>query len=190
MGSFFILTGGPCAGKTTLLAELRRRGHPVIPEAARAVILEGQFHPSRDPLEFQRAVLRRQVSLEEASLRETGVEESVFVDRAIGDHFGYLEHYRNHCGLDLLQSDFQRELLEAWEKALGRYAAVFLLEQNPDYVSAVYRRESAAQALAIHQALASAYRSRHPRVLNIPWCSLEKRVEEILAAVGKSRRCP
>src|SRR2546422_132941 len=54
MGTIFVLTGGPCAGKSTLLAELERRGYPVIGEAATEGILEGKLHPPLDPPQFPR----------------------------------------------------------------------------------------------------------------------------------------
>ena len=38
--NFYVITGGPGSGKTTVLAELMRLGHRCIPEDARAVIQE------------------------------------------------------------------------------------------------------------------------------------------------------
>ena len=37
---FFVVTGGPGAGKTSLITELARRGFHTIPESGRAVIRE------------------------------------------------------------------------------------------------------------------------------------------------------
>src|SRR3989442_1284662 len=134
MGTIFVLTGGPCAGKSTLLAELERRGYPVIGAAAAEGILRSKFHPSLDPLKFQREVLRRQVLRELAAPPVT-----VFADRAVGDHFGYLEYYRSRGRPDLLDGDFARELARAWKEAAPRYRAVFLLEQSPEFVESSYR---------------------------------------------------
>src|SRR6185312_6669514 len=36
----YVLTGGPCAGKTTVILELQKRGYHVLEEAARSVIDE------------------------------------------------------------------------------------------------------------------------------------------------------
>ncbi len=171
----FVLTGGPCAGKSTLLAELARRGFPVIQEAARGVILEGRLTPSRDPLEFQREVLRRQLAWERCAPPGT-----VFADRGVGDHFGYLEHYRIHRGLDL-SAPFSGELASAWEEARPRYGAVFLLERSPRFTPASYRREAEAEAEAIHRAIVEAYRARHPRVVDVAWGPIEERAEKVMA---------
>ena len=35
---WYVLTGGPCSGKTTLIDELKQRGYSVFPEPARIVI--------------------------------------------------------------------------------------------------------------------------------------------------------
>ena len=64
MVSILVVTGGPCAGKTTLITRLGELGHPILPEAAAEVIIEGIHHPSRDPVAFQREVLRRQLGRE------------------------------------------------------------------------------------------------------------------------------
>ena len=40
--NFFLLTGGPGVGKTTLIEELRRRGERVIEETHRRLIREGR----------------------------------------------------------------------------------------------------------------------------------------------------
>ncbi len=37
---FFVVTGGPSAGKTSLITELARRGFHTIPESGRAIIRE------------------------------------------------------------------------------------------------------------------------------------------------------
>lgn len=37
---FFVVTGGPSAGKTSLITELTRRGFHTIPESGRAIIRE------------------------------------------------------------------------------------------------------------------------------------------------------
>jgi predicted ATPase len=182
MPSILVVTGGPCAGKTTLITRLGDLGHPVIPEAAAEVILEGR-HPSREPVAFQREVLRRQLQKEAAA-----GEGLIFADRAVGDHFGYLEYYRTHCGLDLAGNEFLRELDLAWESSRGNYRAVFLLEQNPEFVPSNYRRENSLEARRIHQALRAAYATRHPRVIEVGWAPVEDRVRAVLGAVEDLRQ--
>src|SRR5690554_1815606 len=40
--NFYVLTGGPGVGKTTLLEELERRNYEIVPEIARELIKEQQ----------------------------------------------------------------------------------------------------------------------------------------------------
>ena len=70
-----VFTGGPCAGKTTILdffARLDPTRYLIIPEAA-TIVFKGGFHPTNfyddgDKIywqkEFQRAVINLQESLE------------------------------------------------------------------------------------------------------------------------------
>jgi predicted ATPase len=174
----FVLTGGPCSGKSTTLIEIGRRGHETIPEAAARIILEGKLHPARDSLAFQREVLRRQIAAEAAA-----PERPVFVDRGVGDHYGYLAYYLARRGIDLLP-EFGEELDRAWQDALPRYRAVFFLAPNPTFRPEAYRREDAEEALLIHRSLSEAYRARHPRVIEVPWGPVGDRADSILAAAS------
>jgi predicted ATPase len=178
----YVLTGGPCSGKSTTLAEIGRRGHATIAEAAARIILEGKLHPSRDPLAFQREVLRRQIAAEAAA-----PQEPVFVDRGVGDHYGYLAYYLARRGIDL-RPQFGEELDRAWEEARARYHGIFLLAPNPTFTSEAYRREDAAEALLIHEALKAAYGARHPKVIDVPWSPVGDRVDFILEESSRSPR--
>lgn len=40
--NFFIFTGGPGSGKTSVLNELAQRGYLIVPEVARAIIKQQQ----------------------------------------------------------------------------------------------------------------------------------------------------
>jgi len=41
----FVITGGPGSGKTSLIDALSRRGFPSMPEAGRAIIVNGGVKP-------------------------------------------------------------------------------------------------------------------------------------------------
>ena len=89
---FFVVTGGPGSGKTTLIEALARAGFTVAPEAGRGVIREQQAHggralPSVDPLAFAAAMLARDLASYDAHRDAAG---PVFFDRGIPDIVGYL----------------------------------------------------------------------------------------------------
>ncbi|MCE8459531.1 AAA family ATPase, partial [Rhodovulum sulfidophilum] len=61
---FFVVTGGPGAGKTSLITELARRGFHTIPESGRAIIREemqsdGDALPWADRTAYAERMLQR-----------------------------------------------------------------------------------------------------------------------------------
>lgn len=96
---FIIVTGGPGAGKTTLITELARHGIATSPEAGRAVIREqrgagGAGLPWADRELFAELMFASDLKAYEAA--RAGDAPVVF-DRGIPDVIGYLRL----CGLDV-----------------------------------------------------------------------------------------
>ena len=89
---FFVLTGGPGAGKTTLIEALARAGVSTAAESGRQVIREqeargGRALPWLNPLAFAGAMLARDVA-NYAAMRDA--PSPVVFDRGIPDIAGYL----------------------------------------------------------------------------------------------------
>lgn len=89
---FFVVTGGPGAGKTSLITELSRRGFHTIPESGRAVIREemascGDALPWADRMAYAERMLERDLSAYSAAQALPG---PVIFDRGIPDIMGYL----------------------------------------------------------------------------------------------------
>ncbi len=163
-----VLTGGPCSGKTTLVNELEACGHRVVREAARDIIESTAELP--DPVAFQREVFRVQMARESEALASPSPSGAVFFDRSIADGLAYLRIR----GLEPLP-----EIERAWKDRRASYDVVFVLALHPDYPPATYRRESLAEAIAVHDAILDVYRERHPRVVELPWAPVDARREKI-----------
>ena len=88
----YIITGGPCTGKTTLIGELRRLGYPCYDEIARQVILEqkaagSDIVPWLNLEKFSGEVLRKMLDQYAGPSAEGDIR---FCDRGIPDIIAYL----------------------------------------------------------------------------------------------------
>ena len=89
---FFVLTGGPGSGKSTLIDALERSGFARSIEAGRAIIQDqvaigGQALPWGDRLAFAELMLCREMRSHHMARAQTG---PVFFDRGVPDVMGYL----------------------------------------------------------------------------------------------------
>lgn len=167
---WYVVTGGPSCGKSTVMNRLAYLGHAVRPETARLYI-DDELSKGRtleqirsDELAFQSKVLEMKKWAEERA----PLSERIFWDRGMPDSIVYLER----CGADATPA---REA-----SAARRYHRVFLLERIP-YQSDYCRTEDEKTAQAIHEALGRCYRSLGYEVVEVPLASIAERAEFILA---------
>jgi predicted ATPase len=171
---WFVITGGPCAGKTTTCNALIARGHRVLPEPARLEI-ELKLAAGRtiqdivsDP-DWLPSVVRRSTAQEKA-LPHDGV---YFLDRATPDSVAY---YR--VG--------DKEIDPLLESALTeiRYRKVFLLDLV-EYTTDYARPETPEQARVLHEAIRVAYQDQGYEIIDVPVLPPEERVDYILARIDR-----
>lgn len=162
-----VVTGGPGAGKTVLLDELARRGHPHAPESARAIIRErvARGLPKRPEAgEFAYEILGRDIEQYRAvSERERqephGGSGLYFFDRGILDALGMVD------GLGLLSArERDRHLTE-----FPYYRQVFLL---PPW-EAIYqvdseRDQTFAESVRVHDSLRQWYLRCGYEIVSVP----------------------
>ncbi|MCG7623997.1 AAA family ATPase [Epibacterium sp. Ofav1-8] len=94
---FFVVTGGPGTGKTSLITELACRGFHTVPESGRTIIREemasgGDALPWADRTAYAERLLERDLRTYSAARALSG--PTIF-DRGIPDTLGYLKL----CGL-------------------------------------------------------------------------------------------
>lgn len=168
--NWYVITGGPCSGKTTTVNMLTAKGYKTTIEHARHY-LDTQHRNGRtieevkkNQEEFQAGVLDMQLQ-QEASLSP---DEVVFLDRAIPDALAYY-HF-----LNLPPSE---KLLEAMSRVY--YRKIFILDYLPlvhDYA----RQEDAAAQKRIHELLSEVYHSLPFPIIHVPILPKEQRVNLIL----------
>ena len=88
---FFVVTGGPGAGKTTVLMTLQRLGYQVVPEVARQIIQEqvasgGTALPWQDRESYTSLMLQRSI---QSFVDNTPAKSVTFADRGIPDTLCY-----------------------------------------------------------------------------------------------------
>ncbi len=166
-----VITGGPCAGKTSVLGELKaaleRRGWTLVcsPECATTVISTG-IAPWTVPLiDFQRAVFDLQFAQEEilrtASRRLASDRVVLVFDRGLIDGRAYLTDQEFNTILE------ERGLRMA--DVLARYDAVFHLESAAKGAQGAYtlatnatRKEDPTEAVRLDNRTIEVW-SQHPK---------------------------
>jgi len=176
---FFALTGGPGAGKTSLIHELASRGYAARAEAGRAIIQlaadRGDDHPWRDPRDFALRMLRWDIR----SYHEAEDQGPVFFDRGIPDVAGYLAL----VGLPMIGE------VDRAAQSLRYNRTVFLLPPwRSIYIQDAERRQTFEEAQATSQAMADAYLAYGYDLVSVPKIPLEERVDFILDAVAEATR--
>lgn len=168
----FVLTGGPCVGKTTLITALSGRGHRVVHEVATEVILEGQTLPWVDPAAFRQEVLNRQVKAEQDLPRYGGV---AFLDRGAYDGVAYCvaTGVEIHPFFGSVETE--------------RYSLVFVLEGPDFWVNDGIRYEDPGFTRTITPVLAHVYRDKGARVVPVPFMPVADRVAFILGEKNRSQ---
>lgn len=173
--NWYVITGGPSSGKTTVLRELSKLGYLIYPEAAR-VFIDKEIAKGRrleeiraDEGEFQRKALEMKRELE----KEAPKDKIIFFDRAIPDSIAYYQ----------ISGQDPKEVIKVCQK--GVYRKIFLFEQLPfenDYA----RVEGSKTIKKLNKLLRESYEDLGYKVINIPIMTVEERVQKILKELDKN----
>ena len=171
-----VVTGGPGAGKTSLIAALERRGLPHAPESGRAIIQAqvatgGTALPWADRAAYARLMLLRD---RDAHARAEALGGPVFFDRGAPDIVGYLRL----CGLPIPDD------LAAAALALRYDPRVFIAPPWPEiFTNDAERRQDFAEAVRTHDAMAQVYSELGYTLVALPRTTVEDRADFVLERV-------
>lgn len=168
----YVLTGGPGAGKTTVLKKLQQAGFIVMPEAGRAVIRQqmmvgGHALPWKNPLAFAEAMFQLDMRhYEKAEIQQY----PVFFDRGLPDLIGYLQ---------LSGKDIPQHIEDA--ARTHRYnTTVFLAPFWPEiYITDDERHQSAHEAEKTAAIMEKTYRALGYTIEFLPELPVKERVSFI-----------
>ncbi len=175
--NWYVITGGPSSGKTTVINELTKLGYLAAPDVARDYVSQEIANGRSlkeirgNEAEFQRKVLKMKIERE----KKIPKNKMVFLDNAIPCSIAYYQI----CGLN------PQEVIQLCRK--NQYQKIFFLEQLPienDYA----RIENAKTIRKLNKLLKEEYENLGYKVINIPAMSTKERVQKILAEI-KSPAC-
>lgn len=171
--NWYVVTGGPGCGKTTIVNLLRERGYNTTIEHARHFLytqgIKGRTveEVRKNQTEFQLGVLNMQIE-QEASIPP---EQIFFLDRALPDSLAY---YR------FLNLEPDKRLLIALEKIY--YKKVFILDLLP-LVNDHFRKEDEPAQKKIHELIKAVYAALPFPIVEVPVLPPEERADFILKNV-------
>jgi len=170
----FVITGGPGAGKTTILNALAERGYIYVSESARAIIRErlARGLSPRPPLEqFGREILHMDI----ACYRETRVtEHPVFFDRGIVDALHMLDQ----------QNAISPGQLEEYVQSFPYNEGVFLMPPWEEiYRTDSERDQTFSESVQVFEGLRKWYARCHYKTIEVPRTAIQQRADFILQTV-------
>lgn len=174
---FFVLTGGPGAGKTTLVEALGRAGFARTVEAGRAILRDqwaigGPATHWNDPALFAELMLSLDMQSHHGA---QGTSGPVFFDRGVTDLVGYMrlvdlpvpDHFR--AAARQFRYNSHAFVAPPWE-------AIFAQDKE--------RKQDFDEAIRTHEAIVQGYVEFGYEIVPLPKVSVEERVAFVLAETG------
>ena len=172
----FVITGGPGFGKTTVINHLAEKGYLVGIEGARKLLdisagsnwPEG---PAKLPVDFEKEIASERLSF----LNSVDPNSIAFADRGLPDQIAY-SWYK-----DKIPSTFIEDLV-----SVNRYAPVVFVTPPWEaiFIQDEIRRETFAQAKAIHDLILKVYLKYGYEIVDLPLQNPELRVNFIQDFLG------
>lgn len=168
--NWYVITGMPSSGKTTIIKLLEKRGFKAAYEMAR-IYIDEQLKKGKtikeireDEGKFQRKILDLKIEYE----NRLDPKKITFLDRAIPDSIAYYE---------LVGLPIDKYLEKAAKKSFYKKIFIFeKLEFEKDYA----RTESKKEGKRLEKLLEKVYRDLSFPIIKVPKMSVEKRVKFIL----------
>ncbi|WP_057940599.1 AAA family ATPase [Algoriphagus resistens] len=181
--NFYVITGGPGVGKTTLLEKLKSRHYKIVPEIARELIKEqqesnGNALPWKDKELYKKIMFNRSINCYEQAEKTFSGEPSIFFDR------GFLDAI---CYAKLVQSEINQRMnsyAENW-----RYNKnIFMLPPWQEiYETDNERKQDWTEAVFTFEKMCETYKSYGYDIVEIPKVSVSERADFVLRFIEENK---
>lgn len=177
LDSLIVITGGPGAGKTTLVEALRGRGFGVAPEAGRGIIRDqvaigGRGLPWAGTALFAELMLAWDIRSYRWAVEQDGL---VFFDHAVPCVAGYLR---------LLGRDVPAHV-EAAVRRFPYRRTVFVAPPWAEiHRTDAERRQDFDEAVRTHDAMVETYTRYGYRLVELPRCGKEERADFVVETLA------
>jgi predicted ATPase len=179
---FYVITGGPGTGKTTVLAELLRRGHTCISEDARALIQgqvanKGSSLPWADAPRFAELLMQQSIATYRTqsamwhAQATKNAQVPVYFDRGIGDAFTYA---------DIIGHTLPAHLHEQASGCRYRNPVFLAPYWQAIYTTDTERRQTIEEAERTEHAVMKTYTDLGYEIVRLPLASPAERADFIL----------
>lgn len=174
--NFYIITGGPGVGKTTLLKALEEEGYQVVPEVAREIIRE-QVETGGDAVPWANVALYTEFMLKgsvESYMEHVKNENIVFFDRGILDTVCYSEMTENRISAEM----------DAYAKNCIYNRKVFILPPWFEiYATDSERKQNWKEAETTYHKMKAMYERYGYNVIDVPKDSVENRRDFVIFSI-------
>lgn len=179
--NFYVITGGPGVGKTTLLNALQNRGYEIVPEIARELIKEqeatnGTALPWKDKDLYKEIMFDRSISSFKHTEKISNGIKPIFFDR------GFLD---TMCYAKLIQSEIN-QTMKSYARNWRYNKNIFILPPWQEiYQTDNERKQDWEEAVLTFKMMKETYKNYGYHIIEVPKTSLVDRVDFILKHMDK-----
>ncbi len=176
MDNFVVISGCSGGGKSTLIDELRRRGHAVVAEPGRRIVREErEGNGNALPWIDMAAFARRAIDMALRDRKDASGEKGwVFFDRSLIDATAALQHVSGN------------PVVHRYGRQHRYHSRIFLTPPWPElFASDEERRHGLTEAMEEYQRLLAAYASLDYVIDLLPHAPVDQRADYILSRLAQ-----